>query len=103
MFSVKIKNGSLVSRVEAGYDRIVLSELEPGSSVILSYHYLDTLRSDSGHPIRGHGEPGDPLGLIEIEDVPERLVIRNRGLVGGIFADAFRGASGNFERGSFAR
>jgi hypothetical protein len=81
-------------RVEAGYDRIVLSELEEGGSVILSYHYLDTLRSDSGHPIRRHGEPGDPLGLIEIEDVPERLVIRNRGLVGGVFADAFRGASG---------
>jgi hypothetical protein len=74
-------------RVQADYDRIVLDGLEPGSTVVLAYHYLDTLEADTGSAIYRNRELGDPIGLIEIRDVPERLVIRNRGLLARALAD----------------
>jgi hypothetical protein len=74
-------------RSEAHYDRLVLDGLTPGSTVVVAYHYLDTLRTDSGHAIHRHAHVGDPIGFIEVRDVPERLVIRNRGLLASALAD----------------
>jgi hypothetical protein len=62
--------------VEATYDRLTLTGLTPGETVVLSYHYLDRLRTSSGHELVRYEDPADPIGFIEIRDVPESLVIR---------------------------
>jgi hypothetical protein len=41
----------------------------PGETVELSCHYLDRLRTGSGHELVRHEDPADPIGLIAIHVV----------------------------------
>lgn len=64
--------------VQADYNRIVLSDLQPeNGEIILSYHWMQYLVTDSGVPVERVQFGGDPIGFIKITDPPETLTIYN--------------------------
>ena len=63
-------------RVEAGPDRIVLSDLQPDDGVVvLSYHWMRYLRADPAAELEQTFFLNDPVGFILLRNPPERLVI----------------------------
>ena len=63
-------------RVSAGFNRIRLSGLATGSGrVVVSYHWVDGLRSTPPARLTRVDVPGDPVGFIGVVDPPADLVI----------------------------
>jgi hypothetical protein len=64
--------------VHADYNRIVLSNLRPeDKEIIISYHWMKHLVTDTGAPVERVMLGGDPIGFIKITDPPEMLTIYN--------------------------
>jgi len=65
-------------RVRADYNRIALEDLvaEDGS-VVIAYHWLETLRADPEIPLERYMAGGDPVGFIKISNPPSSLTIFN--------------------------
>ena len=64
--------------VQADYNRIILSDLQPeGNEIIISYHWMKYLVTDSGVGVERVLLGDDPIGFIKITNPPERLTIYN--------------------------
>jgi len=64
--------------VQADYNRIILSDLQPeDNEIIISYHWMKYLVTDSGVDVERVLLGGDPVGFIKIKNPPEKLIIYN--------------------------
>jgi hypothetical protein len=64
--------------VQAEYNRIMLSNLVPeDNEIIISYHWMKHLVTDTGASVERVMLGGDPIGFIKITNPPETLTIYN--------------------------
>ena len=64
--------------VQADYNRIELSNVRAeDNEIIISYHWMKFLVTDSGAQLERVMIGGDPIGFIKIKNPPETLTIYN--------------------------
>ena len=65
-------------RVQSDYNRLELSQITPqGSEIVLSYHWMQGLKTEPPRTLERVFLGGDPIGFIRILDPPNKLVIYN--------------------------
>ncbi len=65
-------------RVTSDYNRLELTDVQPeDGEVIISYHWMKYLTTDTGAVIERAMVGGDPVGFIKIKNPPARLTVYN--------------------------